>query len=1301
MRHSYRLLAICLLAWVGVFPCRASTWYVDLNATGQANGTSWNDAWLSIDAINWNSMSAGDTVEIAEGNYGEQWLDADKGGISGSPITVRTATDPSRNGLVSFGGINVGSHGWITVDGSLSDSFTPPVLVSDVWGMTNNCGFRIHHTVSGQHGVWSTGAEGVRFLWLNVVNCGEPDGSNEDAIHIKTTPKQTEIAYCWIQDQICGDAVNLYQNNDPGWGNLTVHHCLILNTGDDAFQVAQGTDIYCCIVEGNNREYSMGHGDILQTWQVTGDSAYYRVHHNIFGDYNDPPHYSSWAYAQFSRPVVGNFLLYNNLFVDKYASGNAGFALTFDAWWSPGKHNSEVVVSNVFIANNLFLAPKHQSVAMFLAFESDASRGTNDCYTFTDCCFRNNIVVDSYTNAPSGVVLYLPYTNTEDTVGVDETTFAVDNNAIAGPNSRITYLRSTTWNDADELTAQTSAADNTADRPNFEIYTQGAPPYDFHLSETDTVARDRGMDLSAWAGIAPMLQVDLDGNARDYNGAWDMGPYEFTPDSQSPRISASAGANGSITPSGIVPVPEGENKLFTVTPDSGYHVADVLVDGASVGTVTSYEFINVQEDHTIAASYAEDTSITEGLLLHIDFEDSFEDGVLTDTSGNGRHFVHFGPPGSGTDTNWPVQVAGRTGQYAGDFDWHEDGWSVLGRSGAYAGLTNAAVLKGMSNCTVAVWAHFHRAYDGNWVSDNNATIVSAGYGYEGTWQMGRNGTDFCNLEVYTNSHWSAKVFLPYPDRSYPDDGDTGGWHHYAFTFDRGYFALFLDGTNCYSTNLPLDSLEIGANWEWSEWLGLGCKTHNGTPAMEEGESYPNHGWFNGKMDDVRVYDRTLDASEVNALYTGEVPPPDSLEISASAGAKGSITPSGIVPVPSGENELFTVTPDSGYQVADVLVDGASVGAVTSYEFINVQDNHTISATFAQAADFMIQASSGTGGVITPSGSVVVQPGDSQVFAMTPDSGYHVADVLIDGASVGAVTSYEFTNVQEDHTIAASYGSDTSITQGLLLHIDFEDGFEDGVLTDTSGNGRHFVHFGRPGSGTDTNWPVQVEGRTGAYAADFDWHEDGWAFYGKSGAYAALTNAAVLKGLTNCTVAIWAHFHPAYDGNWNTDNDSTLVSAGYGYEGTWELGRDETDYCNVKVYSQGTKVKLPFPDTSSSTQGDTGGWHHYAFTFDGGQFELFMDGTNCHSATLPMTFLEIGGPWQWSEWLGLGCKTHNGTPAMEEGENYPNHGWFNGKMDDLRVYDIPLDAAEVHALYSGIGPPESPAIPRNPAFTSTD
>ena len=78
----------------------------------------------------------------------------------------------------------------------------------------------------------------------------------------------------------------------------------------------------------------------------------------------------------------------------------------------------------------------------------------------------------------------------------------------------------------------------------------------------------------------------------------------------------------------------------------------------------------------------------------------------------------------------------------------------------------------------------------------------------------------------------------------------------------------------------------------------------------------------------------------------------------------------------GANQSFTITPAASYHVADVLVDGASVGAVTSYTFNNVTANHTIAASFA-INTYTITASAGANGSISPNGAVTVNHGANQ------------------------------------------------------------------------------------------------------------------------------------------------------------------------------------------------------------------------------------------------------------------------------------------------------------------------------------
>ncbi len=71
-----------------------------------------------------------------------------------------------------------------------------------------------------------------------------------------------------------------------------------------------------------------------------------------------------------------------------------------------------------------------------------------------------------------------------------------------------------------------------------------------------------------------------------------------------PVITASAGANGTISPNGTVSVTYGGSQTFTISPNSGYNITSVLVDGSSVGSNSTYIFTNVQASHSIAASFA-------------------------------------------------------------------------------------------------------------------------------------------------------------------------------------------------------------------------------------------------------------------------------------------------------------------------------------------------------------------------------------------------------------------------------------------------------------------------------------------------------------------------------------------------------------------------------------------------------------------------------------------------------------------------------------------------------------------------
>jgi hypothetical protein len=90
-------------------------------------------------------------------------------------------------------------------------------------------------------------------------------------------------------------------------------------------------------------------------------------------------------------------------------------------------------------------------------------------------------------------------------------------------------------------------------------------------------------------------------------------------------------------------------------------------------------------------------------------------------------------------------------------------------------------------------------------------------------------------------------------------------------------------------------------------------------------------------------------------------------------------------------------------------------------FANVTEDHTLSATFAIDTYTLISAAC-LHGTITPNGVQTVDHGTSSTFTITPDTGYHIADVLKDGVSIGASSSVTFANVTADHTLSATFAA---------------------------------------------------------------------------------------------------------------------------------------------------------------------------------------------------------------------------------------------------------------------------------------
>lgn len=365
-------------------------------------------------------------------------------------------------------------------------------------------------------------------------------------------------------------------------------------------------------------------------------------------------------------------------------------------------------------------------------------------------------------------------------------------------------------------------------------------------------------------------------------------------------ISAGAGPNGSITPSGEVTVAAGGNGQFTITPADGYGVADVLVDGVSVGAVTSYTFYDVIANHTISAAFAPVTF------------------TITSTAGANGTVSPSGITTVAKGGSLTITVTPNTGYKV--LRLIVDGKKLL-PAGSYT----------FSNVTAN---HDFAAY----FTPLTYTITSS---------AGAGGS-IAPAGTITFNYGASQT--------------------YAITPSAGY----------HIADVVVDGASVGA---------------------------------------VSSYAFT----SITAGHTiaASFAPNPSYTISASAGANGAISPSGAVSVLGGTNKQFLITPAAGYRIADVRVDGVSVGAPGYYTFVNVTTDHSIAASFEPDV-YTIEAFADTNGSITPSGMVTVPKGGSITFTVAPAPGHEILNVLVDNQGKGAITTYTFTNVTGNHRIDAFF-----------------------------------------------------------------------------------------------------------------------------------------------------------------------------------------------------------------------------------------------------------------------------------------
>jgi hypothetical protein len=140
---------------------------------------------------------------------------------------------------------------------------------------------------------------------------------------------------------------------------------------------------------------------------------------------------------------------------------------------------------------------------------------------------------------------------------------------------------------------------------------------------------------------------------------------------------------------------------------------------------------------------------------------------------------------------------------------------------------------------------------------------------------------------------------------------------------------------------------------------------------------------------------------------------------------GRITPAGAQTATYGATPTFSFSPDTGYYVSQVLVDGVPVSPTPakSYTFPPVTADHTISVAFALSTYAVTAVPLTTGGSVSPLGTTWVPFLGSLTVSVTPAAHYHTARVTIDGAAVRVQPAYTFVNVSSRHRLEAAFALD--------------------------------------------------------------------------------------------------------------------------------------------------------------------------------------------------------------------------------------------------------------------------------------
>ena len=378
-------------------------------------------------------------------------------------------------------------------------------------------------------------------------------------------------------------------------------------------------------------------------------------------------------------------------------------------------------------------------------------------------------------------------------------------------------------------------------------------------------------------------------------------------------ITATAGEGGTITAEslteGKVDVTEGESATFTITPNSGYEIADVKVDGNSVGKKTSYTFSDVDKAHKIEATFA---------FANYTAENPFkfpETKGVTSTLEAEHATELINSNDSDSDPNWPLTIT-------------SEGWASNGKflnCMAYKDYAKYAYTANVPGIYKVTGTYRAGALNKLAFSEEGSKIEAAQVDCPSTKEGNNLTVKTFELNIEVKTAGAGTLVLTAPDTNK------------APQLDKLDIQLIRTASEADLTDLKATIAEA------EEILNAEDKDKYSATALVELQEMVNAGKAfteNTSQADVDEKKAEIKAkiADIQTQFT----------ITATAGEGGKIAPEATTTVYKGTSKVFTITPDKGYHIESITVDGENVETIaTEYAFEDIVANHTIEVTFAK------------------------------------------------------------------------------------------------------------------------------------------------------------------------------------------------------------------------------------------------------------------------------------------------------------------------------------------------------------------